>query len=774
MFSALYRTFLLTVILLCSVAAFSAADAWLRVETANFEVVGNATETDIRAVADRLERFREAISKVIAVRPNAVKTRVIVFKDDASFRPFKPKRPDGTPDDLVAGLFQPGEDVNYITIPAGGADLSTIYHEYTHDVLNASFGRAEIPAWLNEGLAEYFQTFRIVDERTAVIGEAPRTHISLLQRGPLVPWDDFFAVDNYSLQERGAHSRTLFYAQAWAVIRHAFETAPRKKALDPKTIQEQVGKIDRKVLDAAVNVLLTTPAAPVTLELAAASGATAATPISEARANAYLGDFLYHLKEYQNAETYLRAALAADPKLPAANASLGMVKLRQRKFAEAKRLLEVAVAGDADNHIVHFYYAYLLTRENMNEAGMVTSFPAETAVKIRESLRRAIRLNGDFAESYRLLALTALVTNEGLDEALAGLRKAEELRSGDSEIELMVPQILLRQEKAEEAWKAADKIFRSTTDARVKKEAAELIKSANELANSKPRGRQIVISGTREPIIYQRKDLTDEQLAKLEEERVINNVNLLIERPQTGERQAVGHLGRITCVEDRIVYKFKTDKGELDLGGRRFDDLRLKVLIEGTRSFSFRCDAKVADDLAAITYRPGAGNDGELLSIAFVPPFFKLRSLEEIAKAPQIIVQGGPASDLGENERTAAAERSEMERVMRATQVRDVEERLRQPSPGEFRVLATPEKIECSAGRMILTAKGVEGTLKFSTAIVNRFEVRSFNSEAGIVDVGCRSEVPSLPAVITFRQNGNDRELIAVEFVPSYFKLPTK
>lgn len=763
---------MLTAFLLCPAAMAAAADAWLRVETSSFEVVGNATETDIRSVADRLERFREAIAKVIAVTPNAVKTRVIVFKDDASFRPFKPKRPDGTPDDLVAGLFQPGEDVNYIVIPAGGADLSTIYHEYTHDVLNASFGRTEIPAWLNEGLAEYFQTFRVLDERTALIGEAPRTHLSLLQRGPLIPWDEFFAVDNYSLQERGKHSRTLFYAQSWAVIRHVIEKDPLNKALDPKAIGEKFKKMDRRELEGAVNALITSPSAPVTVELNAALEVEPATPISESRANAYLGDLLYHLKEYPSAESYLKTALAADPKLSAAHASLGMVKLRQRKFAEAKRLLETAVEGDADNHLVHYYYAYLLTRENMNEAGLVTSFSADTANKIRDSLRRAIRLNGSFAESYRLLAFTALVTNEGLDEAFAGLRKAEHLRPGDTEIELMLPQILLRQEKAEEARKAADKIFRSTSDARVKKEAGELVKAANEVAIAKTRGRQIVIGGTREPIIYQRKDLTDEQVAKLEEERVINNVNLLIERPRSGERQAVGHLGKISCVEDKIVYRFKTDAGELTLNGRRFDDLRLRVLIEGTRSFSFKCDAKVTDELVAITYRPGTVHDGELLSIAFVPPFFKLRTLEEIARAPQIIVQGGPASDLGENERTAAAERAEMDRVMRETQIRDLEGRLRQPASGETRLLATPAKFECAAGRMLLTATAAEGAFVFSAAIADRFEVRSFNSEAGIVEIGCRSQLPALPAVITFRQNGNDRELIAVEFVPGFYKIP--
>ena len=762
-------------LMLCSSAAAS-ADTWLRVETANFEVVGNAADADIRGVADRLERFREAISKMIAVKPTAVKTRVIVFKDDATFRPFKPKKADGTPDDLVAGLFQSGEDVNYIAIPAGGADLSTIYHEYTHDVLNASFGRTEIPAWLNEGLAEYFQTFRIVDERTAVIGEAPRTHIALMQRGPLIPWDEFFAVDNHSLQERG-HSRTLFYAQAWAVIRHVIETAAGKTELDPKTIAERIEQIDRKQLDAAVNSLITAQATPVTLELAATSSvAGAASSIAEPHANAYLGDLLYHLKEYQDAEKYLKAALAAEPKLPAANASLGMVKLRQRKFAEAKRLLETAVAGDADNHLVHFYYAYLLTRENMNEAGLVTNFPPNIANEIRQSLRRAIRLNDRFAESYRLFAFTALVTNEGLEEALAGLKKAENLRPGDTEIGLMVPQMLLRQEKAEEAWKAADKIFRSTADARVKKEAAALIKSANELMSAAPRGNQIVISGTREPMIYQRKDLTEEQLAKFEQERVINNVNLLIERPRASERQAVGRLGKIACTDDRILYSFKADNGELKLGGRRFDELRIKVLIEGTRSLAFRCDARVTDELAVITYRPsarlGAGIDGDLLSIAFVPAFFKLRSLEEVAKSPNIIVQGGPASDLGENEKIAANQRSEMERVMRETQIRDLDERLRQPGAGEIRVLAIPQKLECSAGRYLLTANNSGVAMMFSAAIADRFEVNSFNSEAGIVEVGCRAQLPALPAVITFRQNGNDRELVAVEFVPSFYKLP--
>lgn len=784
MFAAVYRPIslapLLLCVLLCASTATRAAEAWLRVETENFEVIGNATGIEIKAVAERLERFREAVADVIAVRPNAVKTRVVVFKNDASFRPFKPKKTDGTPDDQVAGLFQPGEDVNYIAIAAGGSDLSTIYHEYAHDILNASFGRTQIPAWLNEGLAEYFQTFRIVDERTAEVGSTPRTHLNLLRGASLIPWDEFFAVDNYSLQERGAHSRTLFYAQALAVVQFLMSQAEHEKVgmFDPSMLQRLAKETDRPRLDAGLKALIAS-VEPRTRKIVLAGTSSlykiTVSPISDARANAYLGDLLYHSKEYAAAEAYLKLALAADAKMPAANASLGMVRLRQRRFAEAKRLLETSVAGDAGNFLVHFYYAYLLTRENMNEGGMVSSFPAETARKIRESLRMTIRLKERFAESYRLLAFTALVTNEELDEALEGLKKADRLRPGDAEISLMIPQVLLRQEKAGEAFAAAQRIAKTSADPRTRKEAEALMNAANELTAGESESR-IVLAAARRPIIYQRNDLTDEQFAKIERDREINNANIMIERPKRGERAAVGRLGRVACVEDRIVYSFATDTGEMKLSGRRFDDLKLKVLIEGTRSFAFRCDARVTNELAAIVYRPTtnptAGIDGELLSVAFVPGYFQLRSLEEVAAAPRIIVQGGPVTELSRNAKTASAQRAEMERVMRETQIRDIEERLRPLSDGERRVLATPEKLECSMGRMTLTASGRGGIEVFRSAIADEFEVMSFNPEAGIVEVGCRTQLPSLPAVITYRRKGNDREVVAVEFVPGFFKLP--
>ena len=167
-------------------------------------------------------------------------------------------------------------------------------------------------------------------------------------------------------------------------------------------------------------------------------------------------------------------------------------------------------------------------------------------------------------------------------------------------------------------------------------------------------------------------------------------------------------------------------------------------------------------------------SEGELLSVAFVPAFFELRTLEAATTAPQVIVQGGPMTMLEDNEKSAAAERTEMERVMRETEIRDIEERLRPLGEGERRLLATPEKLECSAGWMVLTAREQQSTVTLRAPISEAFEVVSFNPNAGIVEVGCRTPLPPLPAVITYRTKGGERELVEVTFVPGYFKLSGK
>src|SRR3954463_7166503 len=164
------RALVAALAVLLAAQAVAAKDTWTSVRSQNFSLVGNASEKEIRQVATRLEQVREGVTKLFPTLnfTTPVPTTVVVSKNDAAYKPFKPLA-DGKPVE-VAGYFQPGQDVNYITLTperAGGAEnpYGTIYHEYTHLLVNNSSGAGEAPAWFNEGLAEYYSTFAIEEDR---------------------------------------------------------------------------------------------------------------------------------------------------------------------------------------------------------------------------------------------------------------------------------------------------------------------------------------------------------------------------------------------------------------------------------------------------------------------------------------------------------------------------------------------------------------------------------------------------------------------------------
>src|SRR5262245_25551688 len=93
-----------------------AADKWLSIRSKNFLRVGNASESSIKKIGRDLEEFRAALGNLFPTlkQESAAGTTVIVFKDDAAFRPYKPLY-EGKPANL-AGFFQGGEDVNFIAL----------------------------------------------------------------------------------------------------------------------------------------------------------------------------------------------------------------------------------------------------------------------------------------------------------------------------------------------------------------------------------------------------------------------------------------------------------------------------------------------------------------------------------------------------------------------------------------------------------------------------------------------------------------------------------
>ncbi|MGH9949799.1 MAG: tetratricopeptide repeat protein, partial [Pyrinomonadaceae bacterium] len=569
---------------------------------------------------------------------------------------------DGKADEWIAGYFQSGEDVNYITISTEREQeetYGTIFHEYVHFMLNTSFGSARVPPWFNEGLAEYYQTYEIFDDQKVILGYVQDSHLNLLRQAKLIPLKQFFEVDNYSLHASGGHSRSIFYAQAWALMHYLIQGNQGANArnldkfialilrdVEPEAAFRQAFNSDYAAMEKDLRKYVqdgkyTASQFTMKQKLVFDSQMTV-TPLAEPEANAYLGDLLLHTGEYADAETHLNKALAVSPNLGAARISLGLVKLRQRNFAEAKKNLETALAGDQKNHYAHYSYAYILSRESVDEFGMVYAYNAESLRKMKASLLKAIEINPQFAESYSLLGFISLVSGEDLDEALKTVNKGLAIQPGNPDHLLLRAKILMRQEKFADARAVAETVAKSTEKKSVRDEAENLINSIKQVEETKAayetkvketiaeiesNGGRVKIFGNNPPVILKRKDISDADIEKFEKERVLRNLNLILDPLREGYARSVGRIEKISCPKGKVLFNFTVSGVNLTLSAIDFQSIELTVLHEGTQNFEVGCEANLSDQLVVLTYKPAekakTGNDGIVSAITVVPNDFR-------------------------------------------------------------------------------------------------------------------------------------------------------
>jgi tetratricopeptide (TPR) repeat protein len=488
---------------------------------------------------------------------------------------------------------------------------------------------------------------------------------------------------------------------------------------------------------------------------------------------------LYHTHEYDDAETYLQKSLALDPNSVMANTSLGLVKMRDRKFDEAKKYLEKAMAGDRKNHFVYYNYAYILSRESMDEFGYVNKFSAETAKKIREALQKAIEIKPDFTESYRLLGFINLVNNESLDESLVFLKKGLALQPGNQDYALLVAQIYLRQEKYAEAKEIAEKIVKTAAEGGQRATAQTLLNSIRQFEEAKSQYdkqlKDMENKGIKPPVLKKKSELSEAELAKINEENEINNLNGMIAEPLAGEKRVVGRIEKIVCARGEINYTVKTDTETVLLSSKDFLSIQMIAMVKEAENVQVGCDAKMSDILTVITYLSSADakakSKGKVISLIFVPKFFKLKSDEELAKEPKVyVVEEEPQTEANPNEE---ADREKQRREDRLNAIRQA---LRQPQEGEKREIGIIEKIECSGQSMFFYIKTETQTLKLE-AKPKDVKFAAFTPDVAQMQIGCNVKMPNVPAVITYKTSDfrltdtAKGDLIAIEFVPKSFKL---
>jgi len=217
----------LVVIIALALAAPASAE-WRRVNSPNFIVVGDVSARDLRATATKLEGFREALRRVLpaVTSSSPVPTVVVVFPTDEAFAPFKPTY-QGKPK-AIAGYAAPGSGISYIAmLNAGEYSDHVIFHEYTHMMIANAVTR--VPVWLNEGLAEFYSSFALLDGgKRAQIGRPLAEHLRALNGSIRVPLVDLLKADASSPLYNEENRASDFYAESWALTHMLLNGQPSR------------------------------------------------------------------------------------------------------------------------------------------------------------------------------------------------------------------------------------------------------------------------------------------------------------------------------------------------------------------------------------------------------------------------------------------------------------------------------------------------------------------------------------------------------------------
>jgi len=474
--------------------ATTARDGWVGVRSPHYLLVGDTTESELREVAIRFEQFRNAFSQLFPASglSSSVPTTVVVFKDFESYKDFRPLY-QGRPTEFIS-YFQSGLDSNYIALPLD-RDRESLYvklfHESVHLLIDSQSRR--VPDWLNEGLAQYYSTYEFdIAANKNTLGKPVAGNLALLRKNKLLPLAALFAVDRASADYNERERNGIFNAQSWALVHYLMTADGGRRQLqllrfiemtaagaqfersfrqsfkaDYKTVEDELKEYVRRESFPARQTRLEDNLS-VVAELESLS-------LTSADAHYFLGDLLLHINRYEDAARQLQKATSLNPRSALAFAALGMVRVRQRQGAEARRLLQQATSLEPDNYLTHYYYAYALSREEMDEEQEINAYEDEAAEIMRRELRRAIALKPDFAESYRLLAFINLVTGEQLPEAVELLRQGLKLSPGRPDLTFILAQVYVRMKETDAARATLQQLLNSGANARLRARAQLLL-----------------------------------------------------------------------------------------------------------------------------------------------------------------------------------------------------------------------------------------------------------------------------------------------------------
>lgn len=407
---------------LCPRAHAAAAPVWIEVTTPHFTVISDAGEKQARHVAGQFERMQAVFHKILPAMQSDTGSPIVVLavKNRRDFQALEPAAYLSKNSLDLAGLFMQSSDRNYILVrldAEGEHPFSTVYHEYTHYITRY----ANLPVWLNEGIAEFYQNTDI-DAHEIRFGQPSQNDIQLLRSENLLPLPTLFAVDHNSPYYHDEQKGSIFYSEAWALTYMLyFNDFNRKTAVMSNYLKAlSAGQTplaaavstfgDLKKLQSALSNEINQSSfhyLSLPMETSVDEGAFKVETLSSADADAYRAAVLVCNDRTDDAQKLIDSVLTANPGSALAHESEGMLHLRRQEIEEARKDYAQAAALHSNSFLAWYYAAVLSMRSGIRENP-----------EIEADLRESLKLNPSFAAADEALSNYYGATDKDLDEAL--------------------------------------------------------------------------------------------------------------------------------------------------------------------------------------------------------------------------------------------------------------------------------------------------------------------------------------------------------------------
>lgn len=622
---------LFVILLFAPISTIFADDKWVEINTKNFHIIGNSNQNLVQEVAEKFEKFHQvfcqSFPKIQIQTP--FPTNIIVFKDSLSLNNYKISKGSNK-------YFIAANDANYGVIsPDNSESFENVIEGYAKLLLENNIGRNDLPAWLFEGLGEYFQTIKFTDDKNFEIGNSAK-NIAILQQNKLIPINILLETDNLTLENQGDDRKNLFRAESWALLQfllkdsNNFEKVEqliemRKQGNEVKksfieTFQISLFQLNEELPKFIQQNNFTKQKSSLEFEISVKS-----TQMTESKGLATVADFLFYSDRLKESEALIEKTLKLEPNQTLAITTLSLIKARQFYYDEAQKLAEKAIEIEPNNFLTHYRLALAMSKQGMTEYGFVSGYTRDFANQMRESLMKSIALNPEFTESYALLAFINYVRNEQLDDSIQFINRILKIAPGNLQYQLRLSELNMRKEKFFEARKLAIKVLQNTPIEGVKLYAQNTIQRIDTTEYQLERIRNEKAKFVNDDIVSE-KPLSDEEIRKLREKATNDQIKAILRRPQIDEKRVFGNLKRVECAKDRIDFIISTQTGLIRLQSNSFDGITLLSLVTEMSDYRLGCGTLIQENNASIIFKSDKDSvkTGEIISIEFVPKGFKL------------------------------------------------------------------------------------------------------------------------------------------------------